>query len=269
MIAPNDRAPGTRTIFLRILRQDSPEALPRWERFQVEVETGMNLISCLQRVAANPVTVEGDGSTPVVFDCGCLEEVCGSCTMVINGKVRQSCTALVDEYAPREGDEIVLEPMSKFPVVRDLMVDRERLFHNLKRVKAWVPIDGTYDLGAGPIDTPDHQQMRYTMATCMSCGCCLEACPQFNKEESPPIGMTLSWDLTPSTKHCCSMNTPRAKSCKTTGWKRFLGVGGVNDCGNAQNCVKACPKEIPLTESIARIGRAATFHGLKRFFSGK
>ena len=112
MIAPNDRAPGTRTIFLRILRQDSPEALPRWERFQVEVETGMNLISCLQRVASNRVTVEGDDSTPVVFDCGCLEEVCGSCTMVINGKVRQSCTALVDEYAPREGDEIVLEPMS-------------------------------------------------------------------------------------------------------------------------------------------------------------
>ena len=62
MIAPNDRAPGTRTIFLRILRQDSPEALPRWERFQVEVETGMNLISCLQHVAANPVTVEGDDS---------------------------------------------------------------------------------------------------------------------------------------------------------------------------------------------------------------
>ena len=49
----------------------------------------------------------------------------------------------------------------------------------------------------------------------------------------------------------------------------IVGIGGINDCGNAQNCVKACPKEIPLTESIARIGRAATFHGLKRFFSGK
>ena len=47
--------------------------------------------------------------------------------MVINGK-GPPLHALVDEYAPREGDEIVLEPMSKFPVVRDLMVDRERLF---------------------------------------------------------------------------------------------------------------------------------------------
>ena len=78
MIAPSDQIPGKRTIFLRVLRQDSPESLPRWERFEVEVEPGMNLISCLQRVAANPITVNGESSTPIVFDCGCLEEVCGS-----------------------------------------------------------------------------------------------------------------------------------------------------------------------------------------------
>ncbi|MEO0663342.1 MAG: ATP-binding cassette domain-containing protein, partial [Planctomycetota bacterium] len=42
--------------------------------------------------------------TPVVWDSGCLEEVCGACTMVINGRVRQSCTCLLDEYAPSDGD---------------------------------------------------------------------------------------------------------------------------------------------------------------------
>jgi succinate dehydrogenase / fumarate reductase iron-sulfur subunit len=47
--------------------------------------------------------------------------------------------------------------MSKFPVVRDLWVDRARMFHALKRVKAWVPIDGTYDLGAGPRIPAEHQ----------------------------------------------------------------------------------------------------------------
>jgi succinate dehydrogenase / fumarate reductase iron-sulfur subunit len=48
-----------------------------------------------------------------------------------------------------------------------------------------------------------------------------------------------------------------------------MGPGGVNDCGNAQNCVKVCPKEIPLTESIATIGRQATVRGIKRFLTGK
>ena len=49
----------------------------------------------------------------------------------------------------------------------------------------------------------------------------------------------------------------------------LMGPGGINDCGNAQNCVKVCPKEIPLTESIAAMGRAVTVHAFKRFFAGK
>jgi succinate dehydrogenase / fumarate reductase iron-sulfur subunit len=42
--------------------------------------------------------------------------------------------------------------------------------------------------------------------------------------------------------------------------------GGVQICGNAQNCTAVCPKEIPLTDSWGRIGRAATLHSIKRFF---
>ena len=104
--------------------------------------------------------------------------------MVINGAVRQSCSCLLDEYAPNDGDVITLEPMTKIPPsCGDLMVDRQRLFDSLLRAKAWVPIDGTYDLGKGPQDTPEHQQMRYKLSECMSCGCCLEACPQFNLVE--------------------------------------------------------------------------------------
>ena len=76
----------------------------------------------------------------------CLEEVCGACSMVINGRARQSCSRIVDQLE----QPIRLEPMSTFPVIRDLQVDRTRMFDNLKRMKAWIPIDGTYDLGPGP-----------------------------------------------------------------------------------------------------------------------
>ena len=47
------------------------------------------------------------------------------------------------------------------------------------------------------------------------------------------------------------------------------GPGGVSDCGNAQNCVKVCPKEIPLTESIGEVGRSATFHAIASWFGKK
>ena len=66
--------------------------------------------------------------------------------MLINGNARMACSALVDKLE----QPIKLEPFSKFPVIRDLAVDRSVLFENLKAVKAWVPIDGTYDLGSGP-----------------------------------------------------------------------------------------------------------------------
>ena len=70
--------------------------------------------------------------------------------MVVNGRVRQACTALVDKLLQDNPQEIELRPMSKFPVVRDLVVDRSRLFQALKRVKAWIHVDGYFDQGPGP-----------------------------------------------------------------------------------------------------------------------
>ncbi|NUQ52021.1 MAG: succinate dehydrogenase iron-sulfur subunit [Phycisphaerales bacterium] len=259
--------PG-RTVRFRIKRCDGPGKPVRWETFAVKPEAGANIISCLQQIAASPVTVDGQKTTPVAWDSGCLEEVCGACTMVINGKVRQSCSCLIDEYAPNEGDEITLEPMSKFPVVRDLWVDRARLFDALKRVKAWVPIDGTYSLGAGPRESAEQSESRYVMSTCMSCGCCLEACPQYQVEESPE-----KWPTSFIGAH--AMNQARLFNEHATGavlkgarLDTLMGEGGVNDCGNAQNCVQVCPKHIPLTESIATIGRSVTIHAIAKWFRG-
>lgn len=267
-MANRKRAVPGRTVIFRIKRCDGPGKPSRWESFKVQVPKYANVISCLQMIAANPVTVEGVQTTPVVWDSGCLEEVCGSCTMVINGKVRQSCSCLIDDYAPSEGDELTLEPMSKFPVIRDLWVDRERLFHNLKRVRAWVPIDGTYSLGAGPKESPNTQETRYTLSTCMSCGCCLEACPQFNLEEE-----RAAWDTSFIGAHAISQarlfnEHATGKQLKDERLDVLMGPGGVNDCGNAQNCVKVCPKGIPLTESIAAIGRAVTIHSIAKFLKG-
>ncbi|MFK7959710.1 MAG: succinate dehydrogenase iron-sulfur subunit [Phycisphaerales bacterium] len=267
---PNrDAAPEARTVRIKVKRQTAPDALARWEEFDVPVEPGANVISVLQWIAANPTTRTGQDSTPVVYDSGCLEEVCGSCTMVINGSVRQSCSCLIDEYAPNDGDVITLEPMSKFPVVRDLAVDRARMFDALKRVKAWVPIDGTYDLGKGPTSTPEHQQMRYKLSECMSCGCCLEACPQYNMEESPADWDSAFLGAAPMSQARLFNEHPTGAVLKDERMEALAGIGGINDCGNAQNCVKVCPKEIPLTESLAAIGRATTVHAFKRFFTGK
>ena len=168
---------------VRVLRQDGPGSSSYWERHRVPREPDMNVISVLQRVAANPQTTDGRSVAPVAWDCNCLEEVCGACTMVINGRVRQACSALVDRLLEDNPKEIELRPMTKFPVVRDLVVDRQRMFDGLKKVKAWVSVDGYYDMGPGPHQSREEQESSYPLSQCMSCGCCLEACPQYTKVE--------------------------------------------------------------------------------------
>ena len=75
-----------RSVIFRIKRCEGPGKPSRWESFKVPVPPGANVISSLQWIAAHPVTTDGKETTPVVWDSGCLEEVCGACTMVINGK---------------------------------------------------------------------------------------------------------------------------------------------------------------------------------------
>jgi succinate dehydrogenase / fumarate reductase iron-sulfur subunit len=219
----------------------------------------MNIISCLQYIAAHPVMTNGKPTTTPVWDSGCLEEVCGACTMIINGKVRQSCSALVDKLG-EPGQPITLEPMSKFPLVRDLWVDRSRLFEDLKRVKAWVPIDGTYDLGAGPPVSQQLQEERYPLSRCISCGCCLEACPQYTPVNKF-VGAAVISQVRLFNDH------PTGAALKDERLGAMMDEGGVADCGKAGNCVKVCPKEIPLLESIAAVQRQATVYSIRRFFS--
>jgi succinate dehydrogenase / fumarate reductase iron-sulfur subunit len=166
-----------------------------------------------------------------------------------------ACTALADQLT----QPITLEPMAKFRVVRDLMVDRSRMFEALKQVKGWIPIDGTYDLGPGPRIAPDQQRFMYSLDQCITCGCCLEVCPQVAREGgfigAAAVGQALLFNLHPTGK----MNADERLAA-------LMGPHGIADCGNAQNCVEACPKEIPLTHAIGEIGRQTTRKWLRDLF---
>ena len=246
-------------ITIRIRRQDDPRHPGYWQEFAVPVRPNMNIISALQWIAANPVTTEGKQTTTPVWDAGCLEEVCGACTMVINGKARQACSTLVERISP-DLSPITLEPMTKFPVVRDLFVDRQRLFNDLKRVKAWVPIDGTYDLGPGPAVSQKLQNERYPLSRCISCGCCLEACPQYTPANKF-IGAAVISQMRLFNDH------PIGAALKDERLEEAMGEGGVHECGKAGNCVEVCPKEIPLLESIAAVQRQTTVYAIRKFFT--
>ena len=241
-----------KTIRLEIKRQANPDAPEVWENFEFPWRPGLNVISVMMEIAANPVTAEGKPTTPITYDSSCLEEICGSCAMRINGKARMACSALVDNLE----QPIRIEPLSKFPVVRDLAVDRSVLFENLKTVKAWVPIDGTYDLGPGPRILPQQQEVAYPLSNCISCCCCMEVCPQFN-DSTNFVGAATIAQVKLFNQH------PTGKVLKEERLRALAGDGGIQECGFAQNCVEVCPKHLPLTNSISDVSRDVTLQQLK------
>ncbi|WP_100399816.1 succinate dehydrogenase iron-sulfur subunit [Bacillus sp. FJAT-44742] len=242
-------------IRLIVTRQEGPDKEPFEEEFEVTHRPNMNVISALMEIRRNPVNKNGKETNPIIWDMNCLEEVCGACSMVINGKPRQSCTALVDQLE----QPIRLEPMKTFPVIRDLMVDRSRMFDSLKKVKAWIPIDGTYDLGPGPRMAENKRQWAYELSKCMTCGVCLEACPNVNERSNfigpAPLSQVRLFNAHPTGE----MNS--AERLET-----IMGDGGLGNCSNSQNCVQSCPKGIPLTTSIAALNRSSTVQSFKNFF---
>jgi len=232
-----------------------------WEEFELRRYPGQNIISSLLEIQKNPVNREGEMVTPVVWESSCLEEVCGSCSMLIDGIPRQACSAIVEVIlAQSKKNVITLAPFSKFPLVKDLVVDRQKMFENLKKVSGWVPVDALFANEYGERIPQKKQEAMYIESTCMTCACCLEACPQVN-ERSKFIGPA-------AINQVKRFNSdPIGKQFHRKRTLALMGEGGIQDCGNAQNCVKVCPKKIPLTQSIAHQGRNVSRQLFREMFS--
>ncbi len=242
---------------VKIKRQDSPGGKPYWDEFELAFRKGMNVVIVLQDIRRNPVTADGRSVAPVSWECSCLEEVCGACAMVINGHAMQACSALVESLKV----PLTLEPLSKFPVVRDLVVDRGSIFENMKKIRAWIPVDGTYALGPGPRMSQAEQERAYPLSRCITCGCCLEACPQVGRHSAFMGAAVLN--------QAALMNShPTGRMNMAERLKAVRGKGGLAGCGNAQNCARVCPKEIPLVDSIASLNREAIIDGIKKWLGG-
>lgn len=235
------------TFTLKIYRGDPNKQY--FVEFELDRKEGLNVISALMEIQKNPITKTGERVAPIVWEQACLEEVCGSCSMIINGRPRQACTALIEEILKgSKNNIIILAPFTKFPLIRDLVVDRSSMFESLKKIKGWIPVEGFHSEEFATTVAMKKQEAMYVESTCMTCGCCLEACPQFNNRSSFIGAAAIS-----QVKLFNANET--GKALKDERLTVMMEKGGVSDCGNAQNCVEVCPKKIPLTQSIAAIGK--------------
>ena len=151
-----------------------------FEEFELEYKDNNNIISALMEIQKNPVNIKKQKVLPVSFEASCLEEACGACSMLIDGYPRQACSALIKPLLKNK-NYIVLAPLSKFHLIKDLVIDRKKMFEQLKNFKIWIEKDFS---NIGIKINPAIADALYILSRCMVCGCCMESCPNYNIKNS-------------------------------------------------------------------------------------
>ena len=153
-----------------VLRQAAPTTEPYWESFEYDGSADNSVAGVLDYINYHDdiVNAEGKGTARIGWECSCLQGVCGSCAMVINGVPALACETLVRDL---KKDTIEIRPLRKFPVIHDLIVDRSSIHENLTQTNVFI---GEYR----PSADGDHAH-QYAAAKCLKCGLCLEVCPNY------------------------------------------------------------------------------------------
>ena len=231
-----------KTITLEILRRARGESTSHWQTFSYDLVTGNETVASVLTAlnAREPLMdTEGKEARPIVWECSCLQKKCGACAVVVQGKPCLACDA---KLALIKGDVVRVEPLRKFPVICDLMVDRSILFENLKTLKLWLSNDASL---------PDNlRPLAYEASECLQCGCCLEVCPNFNVEN----GFAGMAGMVPLAR--LLVESGSAERGRLAESYRDSIHGG---CGKSLACRDICPAGIDIAHLMSRSNAAAVW----------
>ena len=225
---------------LDIARRASASEPERRQRFVYETsDERATVASALRALNERSPLLDEDGTPaePIRWECSCLQKKCGACAMLVNGVPRLACDA---RLAQLRGDVVRLEPLRKFPLVADLMVDRSALFARLAELEVWLEEQ---------VELPQRRSaVAFEGSRCLQCGCCLEVCPNF--AVSGGFGGMAA--MTPLSRLLAEA-TPAERTRLAHAYR--AGVAG--GCGTSLACRTICPAGIDISGLMARSNAAA------------
>ena len=162
--------PKANFVTLKIKKYNpNTDSSPSYQNYQVPVEKWTTVLDALLDAKQNL-----DHSIGVRYSC--RQAACGSCGMKINGQPKLACFTKISEL---DSNEITLEPMDNFPIIRDLAVNFSRLFANHKKIMPYVMNDES-EISTGAkefLQSPEDLEKFIQFAGCIKCGLCNSACP--------------------------------------------------------------------------------------------
>ena len=223
-------------MIVRIKRQRDSETPAYWQRFLYDGPRHVTVSAVLDALnyTDDLFDAEGNPAARIRWECSCMQAICGGCAMVINGVPALACSTFIDEI---KGDELVLEPLSKFPVIADLIVDRSIIHEYMIRAKVYLENGSTSD-------KHQHKQ-QYSAAKCLKCGLCLEVCPNY-QPGGDFFGAVLA-----NESYLVASQSPDGNPEAVKAYKTHFGAG----CSKALSCQSVCPAKIETLTSILRMNR--------------
>ena len=224
---------------IKILRQESPVSESYWETFIADVPGDMSVAGLLDHLNYNDdiVNEKGEKTTRIGWECSCLQGMCGACAMVINGTPALACQTFIRDLGE---NEITIQPLRKFPVLHDLIVDRSVIQDNLRQTNIFIEEYKPQKPKRGAQKEHLHQ---YSAAKCLKCGLCLEVCPNYTNGLSF-YGAVFAND--------CYIVSARNRE-KSDEIRKLYGQHFASSCSKALSCMDVCPMQTQTLASIAKL----------------
>jgi succinate dehydrogenase / fumarate reductase iron-sulfur subunit len=232
----------TRAITFKVLRFDpASDSEPHHQEYALDVPEGTTVLEALLRIQA-----EQDGS--LAFRYACRGAVCGSCAMVMDGRVGLACRTQVHELGT---ETVTVEPLPNLPVLKDLVVDVDPFLEKLDVVQPWLqPKEPEPE--REHLVVPDQWDEAEPYANCILCACCQGVCPAAERDPAylGPAALAAHYRFLADVRD-------GAAEARVARVDTEQGVWG---CDMVWNCVEICPRRVPPTQGIgktrARIRRA-------------
>lgn len=223
-------------MIVKIKRQSDSTSPAYWQSFEYNGAQHVTVSAVLDALnyTDDLFDIDGKPAARIRWECSCMQAVCGGCAMVINGVPALACATYIDEI---KGKELIIEPLSKFPVIADLVVDRSVIYENLLQAKAYLE-------SVASSDKKQHEQ-QYSVAKCLKCGLCLEVCPNYHP------GAEFFGAVLANESYLLESQAAGENPQVVDAYKKHFAAG----CSKALSCQKVCPVGIETLTSIMRMNR--------------
>jgi succinate dehydrogenase / fumarate reductase, iron-sulfur subunit len=223
----------------KILRSDAsdPSDRPHFQSYRVRVISGLTVLAVLLRIRD-----EIDGT--LAFRSSCRSAVCGSCAMVINGKIDLACRT---QAAAFDSQTIILEPLPNLQIIKDLVVDLTPFWNMYEKVKPYL-IRKSTDGGKEIPQTEEERSRIDQYVNCILCACCYGACPVLSRDPDylGPAALAKLQRFSLDSRD----ERPRSFLNEIDSDK------GVWGCDTVLRCIDACPKNVRPTDSIVGLRKS-------------